>query len=485
MFRIEDVVTTGKCIGCGACSVATSGHIPVAVGPFGFFQASLDGVDEATRRLGSKVCPFSDESRNEDEIAGTVLSHIEGHDDRLGRYISTKVARVEMGDDLRLSSSGGLTSFVTLELLKRNKIDGVIHVGQGNENLFAYRVSHSAEEVRAHRKSIYYSTCFADALHGIKGDGKRYAFIGVPCFVRAARLLCEEDSALASQLKYFLGLVCGHLKSAAYAEALSWQVGVAPNEIAEVDFRIKLEGKPSSEYAFGVRAKGGDEILSRPMKELVGSNWGHGFFQMEACNYCDDIFAETADVAFGDAWLEEFKADWRGTNIIVNRSPEIERILSDCSDRGEIFLEQVSLDAVANSQAGNFRHRWDGLSVRLADDLRAGRAIPQKRIIPNSRNVSKQRKALIRHRRLISAQTHRLFAAAKKEDSLDSFVTSVAPLVRRYSAIERGNQFSQTSRRVLQIFTLTKSTLSRLLRIRSNKMALTKHLRNAGSHDWR
>ena len=54
-------------------------------------------------------------------------------------------------------------------------------------------------------------------------------------------------------------------------------------------------------------------------------------FQVNACNYCDDIFAETADVAFGDGWLPEYKMDWQGTNVVVSRHPDIDEIIADAA----------------------------------------------------------------------------------------------------------------------------------------------------------
>ncbi|WP_354003125.1 Coenzyme F420 hydrogenase/dehydrogenase, beta subunit C-terminal domain [Alteromonas mediterranea] len=30
------------------------------------------------------------------------------------------------------------------------------------------------------------------------------------------------------------------------------------------------------------------------------TDWRYAFFQPNACNYCDDISAETADIVFGD-----------------------------------------------------------------------------------------------------------------------------------------------------------------------------------------
>src|SRR3546814_20201860 len=86
----------------------------------------------------------------------------------------------------------------------------------GSGSLFRYAVSHSAAVLRARRKSTYYSTEMSEALSSIAGDGKRYAFVGVPCFVKAISLLMRQDARLAEQIRFRVGLVCGHLKSAAF-----------------------------------------------------------------------------------------------------------------------------------------------------------------------------------------------------------------------------------------------------------------------------
>src|SRR3546814_18927989 len=91
-------------------------------------------------------------------------------------------------------------------------MDGVIHVGSGDGgsgSLFRYAVSHSAADRRARRKSIYYSTEMSEALFSIAGDGKRYAFVGVPWFVKAISLLMRQDARLAEKIRFRSGVEMG------------------------------------------------------------------------------------------------------------------------------------------------------------------------------------------------------------------------------------------------------------------------------------
>lgn len=448
MHAIEDVVARGMCVGCGACAVRTDNRVSVTIGRRRSFEADLSNASPADLRAASRVCPFSDESRNEDRIADAAFPEL-AHDPRVGRYSGLFAGRLRDEGRLLGSSSGGLTSWVAEQLLARGDVDAVIHVSASEDpalGLFAYRVSSTPEAYRSQRKSMYYATTMADVLTGIRGDGRSYALIGVPCFLRGARLLSEEDAQLGAQLKFFLGLVCGHLKSQAFAESLAWQAGVAPGELTGVDFRIKVPGRSSSRYDVG--ATGRDGEVETPTHALVGGSWGHAMFQVDACNFCDDIFAETADVAFGDAWLPQYKEDWRGTNVIVSRRPEIDALLRE-SD--ELELDELSLDEVAATQAGNFRHRRVGLSVRLHDDAAAGLSVPAKRVPASLAGIDRKRVQLVRQRRRISTRSHEAFAEARAAGDLGVFLRAMAPMVEAYQRIDRGGFLARTRGRVSRL----------------------------------
>lgn len=440
---IEDTIARGMCIGCGTCSVVTKGAIPLELNRYGMYVASLDSATEAETRLASRVCPFSDEAPNEDELgAPTDGGNALPLDPRVGRYGRIFAGRHSSEDYLMGSSSGGLTSWLLQQLQEQNLVDAVIHVGRNDDGgrLFQYTISSEMESVAAQRKSQYYPTTLRDVLRIAAAEKKRYALVGVPCFIKAARQLCRQDPALNESIHFFVGLVCGHLKSPFFAESLAWQVGVSPDHLEAVDFRMKHEGRLASDYDFGARPRGSDEFARRRTKDLVGGNWGHGAFQPEACNFCDDIFAETADVVFGDAWLLKYMKEWRGTNVVVTRHSVIDQIFENGRQTGVIDIEEISLDSAAQTQAGGFRHRRDGLAVRLADDIDAGLSVPRKRIEPG-RHLPPKRLAIIRQRRRMSRVSLESFAEAREQGRLDIYLQAMVAEIARYRKMDRG-QFS-------------------------------------------
>lgn len=453
--NIDMVIARDMCVGCGACSVITSGRIPVTIGRFGAHTASTSGASAADLDRASKVCPFSDRSRNEDQIAADHLPMTNAHDDRIGSYDTLFAGRVTSDDYLRDSSSGGMTSWFANRLLDEGMVDAIIHVGRpssGEAELFQFVVSDNAAEATKHRKSAYHSVSLTNAVEAIREGKRTCAVIGVPCMIRAMRLLCEQDPELASLVKYFLGLVCGHMKSSGFAESMAWQAGVHPDDLAQVDFRVKNPLRNSSEYDFAARSASSDEWVVKPTQSLIGGNWGHGMFQLGACNFCDDVFAETADISFGDAWLPQYRSDWRGTNVIVSRLPELSRLLTQGDSEGEVTLDELDADTVADSQAGNFRHRRIGLSVRLHDDAKQGLPVPRKRVEATIKHIPRKRRRIVRLRRRMSEVSHTSFLRAKESDDLTIFTDAMRPLVREYARVDRRSflsRFLSRSRKVL------------------------------------
>jgi hypothetical protein len=174
-------------------------------------------------------------------------------------------------------------------------------------------------------------------------------------------------------------------------------------------------------------------------RTLLGGNWGHALFQLQACDFCDDIFAETADICFGDAWLPQYEGEWRGTNVVLCRSEKLQPLLDDGLARGTITIEPITVADAAQSQAGNFRHRREGLSLRLEDALARGEKVPRKRVRPGSVKLPALRQAIVRKRQEMAAASHVLYLEAKDraEADLSSFFLAMERYVREMNELYR------------------------------------------------
>jgi coenzyme F420-reducing hydrogenase beta subunit len=145
---------------------------------------------------------------------------------------------------------------------------------------------------------------------------------------------------------------------------------------------------------------------------LADGDWGAGFFMNNACNFCDDVMAETADISFGDAWVEPYASDGRGTNVVVVRTPVVEKLIANAIREGRLQLLAVDGAFVTQTQAAGLRQRREGLAYRLSWNRNGVQ--PVKRVAPDHKTVTKQRKKIYRTRHFISAWSHRFFSMARR-----------------------------------------------------------------------
>lgn len=439
----DTVVDGGYCIGCGVCPLSSS-QISLTLNEYGRYQATWQrmGADDSEISNVLEVCPFSELAFNEDEISELHFSSECTYDSRIGYYLENYAGYAIERGFRENGSSGGITTWLLSELLLTGEIDYVIHVRPtvGDDRfLFSYAISATIEQIYGGAKSRYYPVEMSQVLHSVLEIPGRYALVGVPCFVKAARLLSLQNRVFAERIKYYVSLICGQLKSSAFAEYLAWQCGVKPSNLQDIDFRKKLEGRRADSYGVQIISKDYQEIV-RPMSEMYDHSWGSGFFKYKACDYCDDIVGETADISIGDAWLPQYTVDGKGTNIIVVRNPIIRDLLETGLEKNRLSLISVSADDVVTSQQGAFNHRRLGLSYRLHLADRAGYWHPPKRVQSHPRRRDRRLRKVQCLRIQLAEASHRAWRKAVEAESFEVFVKIVSPTKEVYDKIYRKKQ---------------------------------------------
>jgi coenzyme F420-reducing hydrogenase beta subunit len=418
----KDIVRSGLCIGCGSCVAQANGAAPrMELDKHGEFKPT--GAPAWFREPSesfSQTCPFSPQARNEDQIAEELFPDASHVDARIGCFQNAYVGYVAEGEFRNQGSSGGMVSWVLAELFRQGLIDGAAHViatdnPQDEGRFFRYRVARNMDEIHEGAKSRYYPVELSGILDEIRKTPGRYAIVGVPCFIKALNLLRQHDPIIRERVVFTLGLFCGHMKSARFVESFAWQMDVPVQEIQRVEFRLKDPNRPASTYTAQLTLRDGN-VVKRDWWNLADGDWGAGFFQNSACNYCDDVVAETADISFGDAWVEPYSSDGRGTNVVVVRSPQLAEIVANAIEEQRLQLEAVDSDFIAQTQAAGFRQRREGLAYRLF--LRRHRAErfkvqPRKRVKPALSSIPPRRKLIYRMRALITSGSHRMFRLAR------------------------------------------------------------------------
>ncbi len=400
----------GLCIGCGGCA---AGRGAMEWDRFGQLKPQGDWTREAAPRFG-RICPFSPHARNEDEIAAERFPQPPQQNALIGRFERAHVGHVAEDEFRSGGSSGGMVSWVAAELLRRGLVDGVAHVvpvdPAQDGRFFRYRISRDVAEVQQGARSRYYPVELSGVLEEIRARPGRYAVVGVPCFIKALHLLRAEDPLLRERIAFTLGLFCGHMKSARLVDSFAWQLGAPMEDVRAVEYRRKNPDRPANWYTAHLTLADGTARW-QDWWHLVDGDWGAGFFQNSACNYCDDVVAETADIAFGDAWVEPYSSDGRGTNVVITRSKKVQALVDAAIEDGRLALKEVDADFIIETQAAGLRHRREGLAYRLRI---APPALPlRKRVVPGGEGLPFRRKLVYRSRRWISAGSHRVLAFAR------------------------------------------------------------------------
>lgn len=440
---VSPVISNGMCIGCGACAALEGTSHRMALTPHGLIEATAQvPPDQLADQRAGTVCPFADAVPNESHLAKTQFPELRAHE-MLGPVLASYAGYAAEGDFRDRGGSGGIGTWLLEQLLASGAVDAVVHVGSPDVSeveadgpaLFAYRISRDVHSLRAGAKSKYYPVTLAEVIPEVRRQPGRYAFVGVPCFVKAVRLMARQDPMFGQSVAICVGLVCGHLKSRGFAEFLAWQMGIAPDRLGSFDFRQKLPDRAANRY--GARAttkacaKPAIDAVA-PMQDLYGHDWGMGLFKPRACDYCDDVVAETADVTIGDAWLPRFVKDDGGTNVIIVRNAVVDRLFQEGVQAGRIHLEPLSAEDVVQSQASGFAHRRDGLAYRLwlADSQSQWRPIKRVQPRPPQGDTAFERRH--RLRMALAERSHVAFLVAKQAGRLDLFFRAIVPLAERY-----------------------------------------------------
>lgn len=462
------VIEGGYCIGCGACASIENSPVEIKLNNYSQYQAVFKAIDvglDVTERL-EKVCPFSNSTFNEEVLGGKLYGGIKNihYNDKIGYYKSLYAGYVVDRNFRKDGSSGGMGSWILSYLLENKIVDRVVHVKESKSGsvLFSYQISSTTEEVIRGAKSRYYPIELSKVISELKKEqGVKYAIIGLPCYIKAVRLLMEQDTELKTAIKFCIGLVCGHLKSGRFAEMFAWQCGIKPSELGNIDFRVKLEGSGANKYGISVTRKRNPQetIISPPVSELYGSNWGHGFFKYNACDYCDDVLAETADLTIGDAWLPQYLGDSKGTNVMIVRNEVLSQIVKEAHKGGILHLDSISAKEIITSQSSGIFHRREGLAYRLYLKDKQGCWRPEKRVkagvfvnnkIQNRQNI---RLELTKH-------SHIAFNKAIVDDNFDIFVHEMSPILDEYKKYYR-KTFSE------RFESKVKKILNKIFKIRS------------------
>ena len=386
MFPLKSILKADLCSGCGVCA---------GICPFDCIEMKESITGEYRPRLVSdlctecglceKVCPFGN-GLDEDKIGKDRFSGIDGiQKTSRGGYILSAVCGGVVDQAQRLErTSGGLGVWMLGKLLDAGVVDRVISVRSCREpgKLFEFAEFSSSAEIRSSTKSCYYPVELSGCIKRIlKNPTSQYAVVGVPCAIKALQKACYVNRRLNQSVRVTVGLVCSCQKTKHFAEYLIRRVDIEPEQVVGFSFRVK-DGETDADNCLMVNIETADGSNRTVRHEEYARMWSGGCFSMKACGFCDDHFAEAADISLMDA---KHLTNPLGTTVALVRSSRLQKLLQEGQISGELSLEDISIQQALDSQNGCDLSKRNGTACMLnlyKKDLPVGfsrRVVPSKK----------------------------------------------------------------------------------------------------------
>lgn len=373
-MSIDLIVKNHLCTGCGVCISEDQTHQAKMIwNNEGFLVPSLGKSSTQDKMI--KVCPFAIQQKNEDEIGELFLKQPETqYHDKIGYYYGLYAGYSKQFRET--SSSGGIATYVFNALLEQKIVDYLFIVKEV-DGQYAYQFFSNVEEITQISKTRYTPVTLEKLFQEISKIDGTVAVSGVACFVKAIRLKQIYNPELKEKIKFVVGIICGGLKSKFYTDYLAQEAG-CKSEYSHAQYRVKNEKSYALDYKFSCEERSSSRIHMVEMRS-IGDMWGTGLFKSNACDFCDDVVTELADISLGDAWIHPYDKSGLGNSVIITRSRIADNLIKDGFDREYLVLDFLKKQQFLLSQNGSFNHRHKGLLYRIQYANKKGKTVPNKR----------------------------------------------------------------------------------------------------------
>lgn len=235
-----------------------------------------------------------------------------------------------------LASSGGMLTEIAIYLLKKKRVDGILHIGCDPETPYKTRLccSTNSEEICRNMGSRYtVSAPLRDLKDSIRDD-KTYAFIGKPCDVAALKNLMEIKTELKERIPITLSFFCAGMPGYTANKKLINQLIGNKNCVS---LQYRGNGWPGKATAIADDGSVGEMEYEKSWGSILGRG------TRPVCRFCIDGIGDLADISCADAWYltAEKKPDFSehpGRNLLYARSNVGREILESMQMDRTVFL---------------------------------------------------------------------------------------------------------------------------------------------------
>lgn len=260
------------------------------------------------------------------------------------------------------AASGGMVTSLLCNLLKHGDIDGawVTKTDFVNGELtYKTYVATTEEEIRDASSSVYMTIPLLKHIDVIKNFNGKVAVVMTPCMLRGLDAILKKDDALREKVVLKLGLYCSGTHSPK-ATTLSMEKSGIPSEDATRLYYRRGHWRGTSSVIY----KDGSEKQFSYSKTICAYKNAY-FFEKDSCMYCQDHYANSSDISFGDIWLKEMKGNPIKHTSCVIRTQKAYDFLERAIKDGDIYAEHISDRDMVRSQKRALVFKFNAAKAKM------------------------------------------------------------------------------------------------------------------------
>lgn len=339
---IKIITDNDYCISCGACThICPFDNIVLE---YSLYRGKWDAIVQNTEKCitcdGLKNCLAVCPSYNVD-----YMSLASSHENNLLGKIANVYNGYSADHTIRFNaSSGGFIRALCKSLLEKNEIDGIITITHDEELEYTPKI---VTDVSSMPNSIYHNINYENAFKLLQETRGKYLLIGLPCQITSIEQLLRKKrfAYLKERIYAKVALICGYTFDRTNAEAFAFCSGFT---LQEITYREKGRYRKTNlihdkgSKLFDIKKPNG--VFEYAHNLMMFDK----FTAQNHCLYCVDHIGYCADIVVGDAWQKKYEADTIGTNLVISRTEQGEKIIAKVD--GFVF-EQGYKNEIIESQS--------------------------------------------------------------------------------------------------------------------------------------
>ncbi|MEM2507463.1 MAG: Coenzyme F420 hydrogenase/dehydrogenase, beta subunit C-terminal domain [Nitrososphaeria archaeon] len=350
---IVEIVRRELCLGCGICELSC---------PYEAISMAYDSVHGSHHPIiNSERCTNCGLCQKVCFAAHHKIQLNRGNYNYkalLGKHISCYIGYAT-DQHLRFkAASGGIVTALLTFLLENDYVDGAVvtKMEPGNPPLAKAFIAKNKHELNVATGSKYCPVILTDAFKAFE-QGKRYAIVGLPCQIYAAKKLAEINNKFKKNVKFYIGLFCGGVFSYNATVYLLQKYGLKTKNITRLEYR-------GGGWPGRMLIQSGSSSIVVPFLEYypILAPW----FYMNTCMTCTEGLCSQADVSCGDAWIPAImNKDRIGTSIVVSRTGIGDKLLKEAEIKRYIKLQKVNTKTILDAQKSMLAFKHLRINERL------------------------------------------------------------------------------------------------------------------------